>query len=151
MMSKLNASHAYSQRSNKGFTLIEVLIASIILFSAIALVAELFSASSLSSKKAVKIAQYNQTIPLVNRMIKADIQQSAKDRTMSNMQGSILFLDIEFSWQADRTSFLSPPMADDDDTPWSPRFGLFTVLVSTKQSAGKNIRQGEYSFAVATW
>ncbi len=151
MKHKLNASHTYSQRGNKGFTLIEVLIASIILFSAIALVAELFSASSLSSKKAAKIAQYNQTIPLVNRMIKADIQQRAKDRSLSNMQGSVMFLDIEFNWQANRTSFLSPAMSANDEVRWSPRFGLFTVLVSTKQSAGQKVKQGEYSFQVATW
>lgn len=134
-------------KHNEGFTLIEVLISAVILFSSIALVAQLFSASSLSSKKATKVAQYNQVVPLVNTMIKVDIQQRAKNRSLEQMEGSMNFFDIDFIWRAERVSFLPPPMSDDDEEPWTPRFGLFNVSVVTLQSQ----KEMQYSFNVATW
>jgi prepilin-type N-terminal cleavage/methylation domain-containing protein len=134
-------------KGNQGFTLIEVLIAAIILFSSIALVAQLFSASSLSSRKATKVAQYNQVVPLVNKMIKIDIQQRAIDRSLANMEGKMHFFNIDFIWRAERISFLPPPMSADDVEPWSDRFGLYNVSVITQQQN----KQSQYSFNVATW
>jgi len=140
-------SYCSQYKHNQGFTLIEVLIAAIILFSSIALVGQLFSASSLSSQKAAKVAQYNQVVPLVNRMIKIDIQQRAKDRSLANMDGTMNFFDIDFIWRAERISFLPPPMSALDEQPWSDRFGLYDVSVITQQQN----KQSQYSFNVATW
>jgi prepilin-type N-terminal cleavage/methylation domain-containing protein len=134
-------------KNSKGFTLIEVLIASIILFSSIAIIAELFSASSLSSKKAIKVAEYNQALPMINRIIKADIQSQSKQLSISSIDGELFAFGIDFTWTAERISLLSPPLEPDSDLLRPPRFGLFNVRVSTQQF---NVK-GEYTFAVATW
>ena len=49
-----------NMKANKGFTLLEVLIAAIILFSALALISEIFKSAMLSSDKAVVNAKYYQ-------------------------------------------------------------------------------------------
>ncbi len=136
-----------NKNNQQGFTLIEVLIAAIILFSAIALVAELFSASSLSSKKAAKIAQYNQTIPLANRKIQQEVLTRAKNRNLTSLQGSENLFGINFTWRAERIAFLPPARQAEDEDSRPAKFGLFTVVVDTEQGS----RKAEYQFDVATW
>ncbi|MBU2891945.1 prepilin-type N-terminal cleavage/methylation domain-containing protein [Colwellia sp. D2M02] len=136
-----------NNRANQGFTLIEVLIAAIILFASIALVAELFSASSLSSKKAIRVAEYNQAVPLINRIIKSEIQSKAVDLSLSSFSGELLAFGVDFQWQAERISLLSPPLEPDSNVARAATFGLFNVTVFTQHNDVK----GEYTFAVATW
>lgn len=135
------------KNNTHGFTLIEVLIAAIILFSSIAVVAQLFSASSLSSKKAANVSQYNQTIPLIVRMIKVDVQQRAKDRELTMLNGTVLAFGYEYVWQADRLSLLPAAPEDDDDDFGTANFGLYSVNVSIE----RNQKLGDFTFEVATW
>jgi len=132
--------------SQKGFTLIEVLIAAIILFSSIALVAELFSSSSLSSQKASQVTQYNQTLPLVKNIIKDNIQLQAKDRSISQMNGTVLAFGVSFIWNAQRVSLLPAAPEEESDSPGENKFGLFSVTIATEKE-----HSSIYTFEVATW
>lgn len=91
-------------RNTKGFTLIEVLIAAIILFSAIALTSEIFSASNTSSKKILSNSQYFQSSAIAITSIKSDVRFMFKEQPMqSNYQNELIVGGVKYTWQT--TSF----------------------------------------------
>lgn len=116
-------------KANKGFTLIEVLIAAIILFSSLAITAQLFSASSLSADKAAAAAKYYQQSELVITTIKSQLRERYKRNKNTDLQGEIEAAGQTYSWQALKTSSIAPPMDIEDTEPPEPRFARFLVTV----------------------
>lgn len=81
---------------SKGFTLLEVLIASLIIFSAIALTSVVYSnslSSSLKAQRAVKIATI---LPIMQDSIASELMLS-KERTGSG-KGSLA--EVTYEWKA---------------------------------------------------
>ncbi len=62
-----------SMHHNKGFTLVEVLIAGVILFTSLGLVYSAFSQSVMNTEKAQKVIELNGSIPLIVSKVKADL------------------------------------------------------------------------------
>lgn len=116
-------------KANNGFTLIEVLIAAIILFSSLAITAQLFSASSLSADKAAATAQYYQQSELVITTIKSQLRERFKRNKNADLQGEIEAAGQIYSWQAVKTASIAPPMDIEDTEPPEPRFARFLVTV----------------------
>lgn len=144
---------AYS-KSSSGFTLIEVLIAAVILFSALAITAELYSASSLSANKASSKANFYQISPIAISAIKAEIRQISKDRRQSEFSSELSISGIHYQWQAHRIEFKPRAPDYDDFEPPHPQFGLFEVNVIAQEiflTANSAAKSSEFQFKVATW
>lgn len=115
-------------KSSNGFTLIEVLIASVILFSSIALVAEIFSLSSLSSEKISKIQHVNQVTPLVLDRTRLEVEElGGVSAEQASLRGSFILSDVAVEWSAERIESLTPITQLEDNVIRSPKFALYQV------------------------
>jgi len=132
-------------KANKGFTLIEVLIAAVILFSSLAITAQLFSASSLSADKAAATAQYYQQSELVITTIKSQLRERYKRNKNTELNGEVETSGQVYTWQAQKTKAIAPPMDIDDVIPPEPRFARFLVTVELI-SRGKS-----FQFETVAW
>ncbi|TMO04183.1 hypothetical protein CWB66_09095 [Pseudoalteromonas sp. S558] len=134
-------------KSNKGFTLIEVLIAAIILFSALALISDIFKSAMLSSNKTVASAKYNQVTPSAITAIKTNLRTAVKAKNITAVEGNVILFDIDYQWQANRIVFNSQPVGEFDDFAQRNRFSIYKVDVTAKFDN----RERQFSFEVATW
>jgi prepilin-type N-terminal cleavage/methylation domain-containing protein len=141
-------SFAYCKK-NAGFTLIEVLIAAVILFSALAITAELYSASSLSAQKASNKAHFLQISPVAITVIKTEIRQLTEDKRLAELASEFVVSGINYQWQAQRISFKPRAPEYDDVSPPKPRFGLFQVDVIARDTQTEKTEV--FQFRVATW
>ena len=132
----------------QGFTLVEVLIAAVILFSALAIVADLYKASSFTANKVTNKANFYQATTNVISTIKADIHQRVQERKSPEFAGSFSSGGIDYEWQAVRTSFKSRIRSVEEVIDPPPQFGLYEVNVTAKRSLGE---PESLTFKVATW
>jgi prepilin-type N-terminal cleavage/methylation domain-containing protein len=132
---------------NQGFTLIEVMISAIILFSALALSAELFKASSFSADKAARSAQFYQVHPVAMAAIKLDLKEQAYNKPQTDFSGQMMLFGINYQWQARQVSLAKPAVSQESNRVVVPRFGLYDVDVN----AEKINKNQQFSFQVATW
>ena len=129
------------RKKSAGFTLIEVLIASVILFSALAITAELYSASSLSAQKASNKAHFYQINPIAITAIKTEIRQLSENKKLAELSSELTISGIHYQWQAQRIAF-EPRASDYDDfTPPRPQFGLFEVVVIAQNTQTEKNRR----------
>ena len=136
-------------KSSSGFTLIEVLIASVILFSALAITAELYSASSLSAQKASNKAYFYQINPIAITAIKSEIRQLTENRKLAELSSDFSVSGIHYQWQAQRVAFKPRAPDPDDFSPPRPQFALFQVNVVGQNTLTEKV--DEFQFKVATW
>lgn len=134
-------------KQQQGFSLVEVLVAALILFSTLAMVAQIFSASTFSANKAAQSARFYQIHPVAISAVKVALRDAAKQREMSDFSGNIVIFGINYQWQAQRIVFLSPKQDFDEDFTQPKRFGLFEVTVNANQGA----KSQQFSFEVTTW
>lgn len=132
-------------KTNQGFTLIEVLIAAVILFSSLAITAQLYSASSLSAEKAAKSAQYYQSAELAITNIKSQLRERYQHTRQKEYTGTIQVFGFAYEWQATVQTMIAPPQAIDEDFAPEPRFPVFVVEV-TSPIVGKS-----FQFRVVAW
>jgi|GEM_PF-957330 len=145
----LDRSPITHSKSSSGFTLIEVLIAAVILFSALAITAELYSASSLSAQKASNKAHFYQINPIAITAIKTEIRQLSENRKLAELSSEFTISGIHYQWQAQRTAFKARAPDYDDFEPPRPQFGLFQVTVFAQNTLTE--KTDEFQFKVATW
>lgn len=135
-------------QNDSGFTLIEVMVAAVILFVALSFTAEIYSSSSLTSEKAIKVANRNQSIPIVIDTIKTQLRHKARNKTLNEHSGTVLVNGVSFEWQAKRESYDARALQLTDITAPSPQFSLFNITVQIHQEGNsKELAQ----FKVATW
>jgi len=84
-------------KSAKGFTLIEVLLASFILFLVIAAITMVYRGALLSSYKAERVLTFSALIGPVSEQVRAQIQLGSKE---SELQGQGEMGQITYSWTA---------------------------------------------------
>ena len=133
--------------NSKGFTLIEVMIAAVILFSALALSAELFKTSSFSADKAANSSRFCQINPAAMSSIKLALKESAFKDKGKDFNGETLLFGIRYQWKASLINILPPPLYQGDLSQGEARFALYNVDVI----ALKNSKSQRFSFEVATW
>jgi len=135
-------------QNDSGFTLIEVMIAAVILFVALSFTAEIYSSSSLTSEKAIEVANRNQSIPIVMDTIKTQLRHKARNKTLNEHSGTVLVNGVSFEWQAKRESYDARALQLTDITAPRPQFSLFNITVQINQEGNsKELTQ----FKVATW
>lgn len=98
-----------------GFTLIEVLIATVILFSSIAMVSLVYRGAFLSSEKANAHIVINGVLPAVLSTIQADLKELAATGQISITQKSKIW-NVDYSWQANVVNSKKAPEKLDIDS-----------------------------------
>lgn len=125
-----------------------MLIAAVILFSALAITAELYSASSLSVNKATEKALIAQISPIAILSIKAKVRRLAENKQLTDFSDELNISGIHYVWQAHRIKFTARAAEPDETFLPQPLFGLFNVNVSATYGDKKPI---EFTFKAATW
>jgi hypothetical protein len=126
----------------RGFTLIEVLIASTILFASITVISESYRANLMASDKAAKTAEMLTPLPLIVVHVKNKLLETPDER----VEGRGEVLGVQFEFEARTARFEPPPRRFEPATGefqvYSPRFRLYDVRLSL--SIGSQKRSFDY-------
>lgn len=118
-----------------GLTLIEVLIASTILFACITVVSETYRTSLISSSKAAE------TVSLVTPVfiIKSNISGALLANPQPVVTGDGVVLGVRYSFKASSLDFLAPPPRFDPDVgafvSYKPRYRLYEVALLIQRNS----------------
>lgn len=108
--------HTYSlNNKSEGFTLIEVLVASVILFSAIATVSMIYRGAYISSQKADAHVNIAGIVPIVLDKIRENIREKGNAESVV-LKGSDIAFGVNYHWLANQTAFKGPPEYFDPDS-----------------------------------
>ena len=135
-------------RKIKGFTLIEVLVATVILISSLAAISMVYRGAFVSSEKADNHMIISGVIPSVLSSIQQEIR--ANDQS-DLLQGEGRAWDTEYRWQANLVDFKSAPARFDVEsrklvTP-AKRYKLWQVTLSlTYNNMSKDYQYNELSW-----
>lgn len=83
-------------KKNEGFTLIEVLIASVIMFSVVALTALVYSNSAIATSKSQRAIRIASMLPLLQEDIESNLFHSLQNE----VSGEGMINSVEFRWNA---------------------------------------------------
>jgi len=134
----------------EGFTLIEVLMASVILFASIATVSMIYSGAFISSERANQHVKLSSILPSLLANIRDDIRTEGNTlETQLTQKGQVW--SIDYQWRANLVDQKSAPSKLDVDTGdyITPplKYKLWQVNLETKyQSTVK-----EYQFYQVSW
>ncbi|MBL4742930.1 MAG: hypothetical protein COB75_08495 [Idiomarina sp.] len=116
---------------NRGFTLIEILIASVILFFTLASATMAYRTSLLSNAKTEKIVEVQIILPLVKDQVSTGLK--SRDNLSQSESGRGELNGWTFKWQARRLSYTAPPDRFDPDVgdliSYNPRFHRYNVTL----------------------
>lgn len=131
-------------RHSKGFTLIEVLIAGVILFTAIGLVYGSFSQSVLNTEKAQKVIELNGVLPVIASKIKAEINNNlAKKLT----KGEGVIANQHYSWDSQEVK--QAPILERANS--DGRSGVNIILLEVNVVIYSQNRTKRFSFKETLW
>lgn len=124
-------------RRSFGLTLIEVLIASVIVFGVVALTVDMYRSSLITTNKAQAEVQALLAVQMLLPRIQRDlIRLSSQDRVSA--AGS--YDGMRYSYEATSISFAPPPEEFDIETGmlkrFEPRFRLYNVRLSLTSKTG---------------
>ena len=126
-------------RHNRGFTLVEVLIAGVILFTAIAIAYKGFIQSRHSSDQAQRVLKMNMILPVVVQTIKSQI----KADDIKVRQGSGVLDGVTYNWIASQTQTRSLYQTGDFSEPQGNFVHLYQVDITL--SFANSSRQFSYT------
>jgi hypothetical protein len=117
----------------RGFTLIEVLIASVILFATITVVAESYRASLFAGQRATALAEMLTPMPLITSTIRTRLREQPAEQ----LKGEGELLGVRYSFEAVTVRFEPPPPVVDIDLQdmrvFAPRYRLYDVRLSLER------------------
>lgn len=124
-------------RHTAGFTLIEVLIASVILFATITVVAESYRTSLASSIRARATAELLTPLPLIVSTVRESLRSQPEER----VKGEGELLGVRYSFEAVTVRFEAPPPVVDENADglrrFAPRYRLYDVRLLLEHSAAR--------------
>ena len=136
-------------KNQKGFTLIEVLVASFILFLVIAAVTMVYRGALLSSHKAERTLQFSSLVEPISEQIRLQLQSSTN--TNSELQGQGSMGAITFNWVATQAFQAKAPALLDaesgDITQGNKTFRLWHIALQLEL---KNAIR-DYHFSEVSW
>lgn len=103
-----NSSKSYKSMPNvrcRGFTLIEVLVATVILFLFITMAAQIFRQSADSSLKAERAVKVSALVPLVVENIRNQIDEA---KSLGTLRGKGQLQEVTYQWQASLAQRMPP-------------------------------------------
>lgn len=140
----------FDKKSQSGFTLVEVLVATIILFSSIATVSLIYKGAYLSSVKSNSHVTLSGVIPVVLSNIRENIR-SQGNTELTELSGKERAWGVAYDWDALQVEFKAPPDIFDPDKGTmlvSPKkYKLWEVnLKLTYMLASRNYKYNELSW-----
>ena len=125
---------------NKGFTLIEVLVAATILFAVIAMVSLLFRTAYVASAKAQQRVEQAGVLPTLLQLVQSDLRAKTNGN-LTELTGEGLIWQLPYQWQANLLEFKAPVDKFDAEMgitdKYAPRYQLWQVnlLLGSGKSA----------------
>lgn len=111
----------------QGFTLLEVLVASVIMIAVLSVTAVSFQSARRSSESALATLEMLAPLPLITDTIKAQIRANPIDSLHGNGQ----FKGVTYNWQAKTILFRAAPSGYDAENDvkitFAPRYRLYDV------------------------
>lgn len=137
-----------NMKTNKGFTLVEVLIASVILFSSIAVVAELYSSSQFTSNKISNSVQLFQVGKVAIPVIKSSVRRRLLYSEFPNViEGAESINGVAIRWSAMKELRYFPPKPIDELEINIDRFAVYRLDVEMQF----NTKEYAFSTKVNVW
>lgn len=135
---------------NSGFTLIEVMVATVILISSIAVMSMVYRGAFISSKKANEYVKITGYLPSVLASVRYDIRQQGNSE-LSQLNNNGDAWDVTYKWQANLIDFQSAPEKFDDEsasfiTP-AKKYKLWQVDLTLQ----RDTLTKHYSFKELSW
>jgi prepilin-type N-terminal cleavage/methylation domain-containing protein len=98
----------------EGFTLIEIMVSAVILFSAIALVSHLYQGANLNSQKAEQHIKISGAMPLVLKEVKLQLNRTSKTKQQTaDFEGNISGVSYNYRAQVIAISAAPPKLNPD--------------------------------------
>jgi type II secretory pathway component PulJ len=104
-----------NHKNNKGFTLIEVLVAGVILFASIAVVTNIYRGSFIASQKANNHVYISGVLPSILAVIKRDIRAQGNN-SQTELNGKNKAFEVDYQWSATLAKFKAAPERFDVDS-----------------------------------
>lgn len=135
--------------TNKGFTLLEVLVASVIMISAVAAISMAYRGAFIASERAEKHVNITSAMPMILSQVRKAIRQPTSESSTEPHRERIW--GVNYQWRAEAVANRKPPQRYDveaEDFVTSEReFTLWRVILDVEQNG---IRQ-QYEFFEVSW
>jgi len=136
-------------KSSQGFTLLEILVASTILFSSIAVISLIFKTSYVTSEKATKHVEQAGVIKALVTSIQVTIREDTRQNTNS-LKGSGVIWGVQYQRQAELIANKAPPNKFDASTgnmeSYSARYKLWGVVLTVGENNKRKFEYNELSW-----
>jgi prepilin-type N-terminal cleavage/methylation domain-containing protein len=133
--------------NQRGFTLIEVLIAATITFAVIAVASTSYSTSLAASRRAEALVTLLTPMPLITN----NIRNALREKPLEILTGSAELLGVKYRFEARTAKYGAPPRRFDPDQAqfrdYKPRFRLYDVHLFLESSAARR----EYIYQELAW
>ena len=130
-----------------GMTLVEVLIASTILFLVVTVVSESYRGSLSAELRAQRVVELLTPVPLIVSKIRSDLRKTPE----SLVEGQGILAGVTFRYKAVSRRFDPPPPKFDPDlsdfVAYEPRFRLYQVNLSLSRGASSR----SFSYQELAW
>jgi prepilin-type N-terminal cleavage/methylation domain-containing protein len=122
-------------RRERGFTLLEVLIAATILFTVLAVATETYRNSLLASSRAEGIVTLLTPLPLITSSVRSQLRSNPVEA----LTGGSKVLGVDYRWEATTVRYGSPPRRFDPDATdfvdYPKRFRLYDVKLTLQRGS----------------
>lgn len=133
--------------AQRGFTLVEVLIAATILFATLAVASETYRSALLSSSRAEGVVAMLTPLPLITSSIRSQL----RSQPVEKLAGESELLGVSYEWEANTVRYGSPARRFDPDATdfvsYPPRFRLYDVRLKLRRGA----QQREFLYQEVAW
>jgi prepilin-type N-terminal cleavage/methylation domain-containing protein len=123
----------------RGFTLLEVLIAATILFMVLAVATETYRNSLLASGRAQGLVTMLTPLPLITSAIRNQLRSNPAEK----LGGSDELLGVDYEWEAVTVRYGSPPDRFDPDltefVSYPKRFRLYDITLKLRRAKQERV------------
>lgn len=134
----------------QGFTLLEVLVASAILFSAIAITSLIFKSSYVASEKAQQRVEQAGVLPALLIIVQEDIREQTAGVTDALKNHGVIW-GMPYRWQAKLSAFKAPPEKFDTDTGTMESYKKRYKLWQVDLSLGEGKKRLDFQYYEISW
>ena len=131
-----------SRRGQRGFTLVEVLIAAVIMFTVLATATLALRGALVASERASRTTELLAPLPLITSTIRDSLRDTARATPTPEHSGAGALFGVDYWFRAELIRSGAPPPRFDpaaqDFIEYAPRFGLYDVELTLE-------REGETS------
>lgn len=131
----------------RGFTLLEVLIAATILFTVMAVATETYRNSLLASSRAQGLVTMLTPLPLITSAIRNQLRSNPVEK----LDGRSALLGVDYEWEATTVRYGSPPYRFDPDVTdfvsYPKRFRLYDIRLKLRLAK----QQREFLYQEIAW